>query len=466
MSSPARRSGLTPPSLMSAVQGDWSQPPPTWWHASGGPPPVQVDPLTGDIDVDIVIIGAGFTGLSAALHLARDHGAEVRVLEAGPIGWGASGRNGGFCCLGGAHRSLGWICRRFGEANARAWHAAQVAAVELVAELAQRHRIDLRRAGEGEYVVAHTPRHIRRLDQQRAEIKAIVGADWPLLTAEELRARGIALKEAFAALHVMPGFGLHPLRYLRGLARAATEYGARIHERTPVVEWRREGRLHRLITPQGSVWAERVLFATNAYTPERLAPELEGRVLPVLSAILVTRPLTVSEREAQGWTQPAMVSDTRDLLFYMRLLPDHRLLFGARGGLRADPAAFAARITWMEARMRERFPAWSHVNIEHAWFGHVALARDRLPHLAPLPGVSGAWFAGCYHGSGVALATWLGRAAACRILGRATEGPLPEFIGRPPPRFPLPGLRPLWLRAAYGWYRLRELLAPNHFHKS
>jgi len=459
MSSPARRSGPTPPPRRhDASHDDRSRPPATWWHASGGPPPVQVDPLAGDIDVGIAIVGGGFTGLSAALHLARDHDADVRVLEAGPIGWGASGRNGGFCCLGGAHRSLAWICRRFGETEARAWHDAQVAAVELVADLAGRHRIDLRRAGDGEYVVAHTPGHVRVLERQASEAKAIAGANWPLLAAGELRERGIALEEAHAALHVTPGFGLHPLRCLRGLARAATEYGARIHERTPVVEWRREGRLHRLVTPHGSVWAERVLFATNAYTPEELAPELAGRVLPVLSAILVTRPLTVSEREAQGWTLPAMVSDTRDLLFYMRLLPDHRLLFGSRGGLRTDPAAFAARIAWMEARMRERFPAWSHVTVDHAWFGHVALARDRLPHLAGVPGIPGAWFAGCYHGSGVAFATWLGRLAAFRILGRTPEGPLPGFVGRPLPRFPFPGLRPLWLRAVYGWYRLRELL--------
>ncbi|GBD43610.1 Gamma-glutamylputrescine oxidoreductase [bacterium HR40] len=459
MSSPVRAAGPPPAShLYHADHYDWSRAPATFWHASGGPPPVAVDPLQGDVDAEVAIVGGGLTGLSAALHLARDHGIEARVLEAGPLGWGASGRNAGFCGPGGARRSLGWIARRFGSEAARQWYQLQVHAVELVRDLALRHRIDLRAAGEGEYVVAHTPRHIRMLERAAEEARAIAAAEWPLLSPAELRERGIALAEAYAALHLQPAFGLHPLRYLRGLARASIEYGARVHERTPVIEWRREGRLHRLVTPSGTVWAERVLFATDAYTPETLARELEGRTLPVLSAILVTRPLTVSEREAQGFLVPALVSDTRELLFYMRLLPDQRLLFGARGGLRADPASFLRRRAWLEARMRERFPAWRHVSVEYAWWGLVALARDGLPHLGPLPGLAGAWLAGCWHGSGVALATLAGRLAAFRLAGRTPDWPLPPFLAQVPPRFPLPGARPVILRLLYGCHLLGERL--------
>lgn len=457
MSSLARTREPPPASrLYDATHYDWGRAPDTYWHATGGPPPVEVDPLTGSVDVEVAIVGGGFTGLSAALHLAREHDIHARVIEAGPIGWGASGRNGGFCSPGGARLGLGRICRRFGEAQARTWHGVQTAAVELVREIARRHRIDLRQAGDGEWIVAHTPRRVRDLERERAEVRAIAGADWPLVDADELRRRGVVLGEAHAGLLVRPAFGLHPLRYLRGLARAAVEHGARVHERTPLIEWTREGRLHRLRTPRGSIWAERVLFATNAYTPEELLPQLAGRTLPVLSSILVTRPLTVSEREAQGWTMPALVSDTRDLLFYMRLLPDHRLLFGARGGLRADRRAFATRLAWMEERLRERFPAWRHVTVEHAWWGLAALAFDRLPHLSGVPETSGAWFAGCYHGNGIALATWLGRLAAWRLAGRVPDVPVPAFLERPPPRFPLPGLRLAFLRALYGLYLLRE----------
>ncbi len=435
---------------------DRRRPPLTYWHRRGGPLPVAVDPLAGDAAADVAIIGGGFTGLSAALHLARDHGLSVRVLEAGVIGWGASGRNGGFCCMGGDGRGWRGVWRRFGEAEARAWFAAQKAAIGMVAELAGRHRLDLQRCGEGELIVAHRPRRREALEREAREVAELFGESWEVLEPGELREQGVHLEENHGALVIPHGFGLHPLRYLRGLARAAVEQGARVHERSPVVAWETDGRRHRLHTATGTVRAARVLVATNGYTPENLVPELAGRVLPVLSCILVTRPLTLSERTAQGWTVPALVSDTRRLLFYMRLLPDHRLLFGARGGISGAPEAFERRVARLRQSFAARFPAWRHVTVDHAWWGFACLSRDRLPHLAPVPERPGAWLALAYHGNGVAMGSWLGAAAAARLAGRGFEGPLPAFLSRPLPRFPLPFLRPLYLAAAYAWYGFRD----------
>ncbi len=435
---------------------DPGRPPATYWHRRGGPLPVGVDPLSGDVGTDVAIVGGGVTGLSAALHLARDHGLSVRVLEAGAIGWGASGRNGGFCCLGGGGRGWREIWRRFGEAEARSWFAAQKEAVGLVADLARRHRIDLQRCGEGELLIAHRPGRRAELEAEALEVAELFGETWEILEPEELAEQGVRLEENHGALVIPYGFGLHPLRYLRGLARAAVEQGARVHERSPVVAWESDGRFHRLHTEAGTVRAARVLIATNGYTPETLLPELAGRPLPVPSCILVTRPLTLSERTAQGWTVPALLSDTRRLLFYMRLLPDDRLLFGARGGIAGTPEAFARRVAWMRQRLGERFPAWRHVTVDHAWWGYACLSRDRLPHLAEVSGRSGAWLALAYHGNGVAMGSWFGAAAAARLAGRGFDGPLPAFLSRPLPRFPLPRLRSAYLAAAYAWYGLRD----------
>jgi glycine/D-amino acid oxidase-like deaminating enzyme len=151
-----------------------------------------------------------------------------------------------------------------------------------------------------------------------------------------------------------------------------------------------------------------------------------------------------------------MIADSRKLLFYIRLLRDGRLLFGARGGLDASPEAFRNRKTWMERRLGEKFPAWRSVPIEFAWWGLVCLARDLLPHLGWLDEgrtTLGAW---AYHGGGVAFATMFGRAAAARLAGRAPDPPLPEFLLGAPPRFPAPGLRLQALRAAYLGYGLQD----------
>ena len=155
------------------------------------------------------------------------------------------------------------------------------------------------------------------------------------------------------------------------------------------------------MTPRGTVTAERVLFATNGYTPEGLDPALHGRLLPALSSILVTRPLTDAEQAAQGWTRPALIADSRNLLFYIRLLRDGRLLFGARGGTDASPAAFAAAQAWMERRLGEKFPAWRGVEIDFAWWGSSASPGTCCPiwagsttertTLAASPTMAAAW---------------------------------------------------------------------------
>ena len=200
--------------------------------------------------------------------------------------------------------------------------------------------------------------------------------------------------------------------------------------------------------------ARQVLVATNGYPPERLDPMLAGRIVPALSSILVTRPLEPAELETQGWREPALIADSRKLLFYIRLLRDRRLLFGSRGGTDASPAAFPQRTAWMRRRLAEKFPAWSEIDIDYAWWGCVALARDLLPHLGWLDEGSRVLAAMAYHGGGVAFSTMLGRAAAAVLAGAESDPPLPAFVRTPPPRFPLPAARIWALRAAYVGYRM------------
>ena len=203
-----------------------------------------------------------------------------------------------------------------------------------------------------------------------------------------------------------------------------------------MLAWERTGAGHRLRTPTGTVTAERVVVATNGYTPEDLDPALAARTLPALSSILVTRPLTPAEQAAHRWTRPALLADSRDLLFYIRLLRDGRLLFGARGGTDASPAAFEGRVRWMRKRLAEKFPAWRDVGIDHAWWGLVCLARDLAPHLGWLDPERRTLAALAYHGGGVA---FLDHARPRRGRGPGRQGARPAPAGlRPYPAAALP----------------------------
>ncbi|WP_333834616.1 NAD(P)/FAD-dependent oxidoreductase [Rubrimonas sp.] len=413
-----------------------------WAATAGGAPDRPA--LAGAAEADVVVIGAGFTGLSAALHLA-EAGRRVVVLEAGGIGWGASGRNGGQVNPG-LKADPAETEARHGPDLGRRMAAAAAAGADLVFDLIDRHGIacDARRCGW--LRAAATARGLDALRetgrQQRARGGAVDDLD------AEGMARMIGRRAYLGGLIDRRGGVLHPLNYALGLAAAAERAGARLHGASRATALTSDADTVTVTTAAGSVTARRALICTNAYTADFAAP-LGRTVLPVTSVQVATEPLSDN---VAGSILPGGqgVSDTRRLLLYFRKDAAGRFVIGGRGAL--GDAGVARRQLGLRQQAERLFPQLRGAGWRHAWGGDVAITRDHLPGLHRLaPNV----MAGLgYNGRGVAMATVMGRILADWADGRP-EAAL-DFPVTPVRPIPLHRFRRLGVGATVALFRILD----------
>jgi glycine/D-amino acid oxidase-like deaminating enzyme len=405
----------------------------------------DVPAATPPRSADYVVVGAGYAGVSCARELARA-GRSVVVLDANAVGWGASSRNGGMVIpelkMGPAalERAFGPLGRRmYNEVNDAFDHVEGLITVESI-------DCDYRRTGQ--LYLAHAERVVPSFVAMAREHGDELGEPVRFVPREALGDE-IGSTAYAAGLVIERTGGLHPARFHAGLVGVALVAGASVHPTTPATAIERRGGGRgglRVTTRRGTVDAAGVVVCTNAYA-DGLVPELRRRVLPVGSFIIATE---VLEPDLARSVSPRgrMLVDSKNFLFYWRLTPDRRLLFGGRRSLASSTIPQAR--DFLYGSMLRVHPQLAGTRVDRAWGGNVAVTLDRLPHVGR---IDGAWYVTGCNGSGVALNPWLGARMARHLLGEATLPSFAELRHRP---IPLHRGRAAYLPLVGLWFRWQD----------
>jgi glycine/D-amino acid oxidase-like deaminating enzyme len=438
---------------------------PTYWVASAGTPPLDDGPVQQDMDVDVVIIGSGSTGISTALYLAQEHGIQAHVLEANQSAWGCSSRSGGQGQnASGRLTRTQWI-ERYGMDTAKALDKEIRTGFENFKHLTT--QIDCEAHDGGHLYLAHRPEKLAAL---RAEVKVrreVFGYDTRMLSAEEVRRDYCDEREQAGAMLESEGVGIHPLKFTFGLIHKARALGVRIHPSSPVQGWKTINGVHHLQTPGGVVRAKRVAVCTGGYTGQGLMPRLKNKIMPILSNSVVTRPLTFREMEATNFRSHTFLTDTRTLRFYYRLLKGNRLQIGSRSAIAGAHAQDPEHLNLLTDAIARKFPPLAGIQIDYSWWGWVDVSHDMMPRITQPDPAQNVWYALGYGGNGVSFSSWAGKRLAERVAGQdagkevfklpiySSELEYPNAFGvvRSPALAPF---RRVGQRMLYKWYWLRD----------
>jgi glycine/D-amino acid oxidase-like deaminating enzyme len=402
--------------------------------------------------VDVAVIGAGFTGLSAARTLAKK-GARVAVLESETIGWGASSRNGGMV-LTGMKLGVGKLKSMYGQERTKRMYAASLASIDCVEQIVREEGIDCNFWRCGHLEVACKQKHFADYTRQAEIIEVEFNHKLRVVQRNELAAE-IGSAIYYGGMVDEISAGCNPAQYVAGLARAAMNAGAQVVEHTRVNSIERDSRQGELgwkiLTSRGSLWAHEVFVGTSGYTGTA-TPELQKKIIPIGSFIIATEVLPKALAHELS-PRNRMIYDSKNYLYYYRLTPDGRMLFGGRAAFFPENDQTIRRSAGLLRRgMIGVYPQLRDARVEYVWGGTLDFAFDIMPHAGQMDGV---YYAVGYAGHGVAMATYQGQKIAEMMAGDKPENP---FVGIPFPGAPL-GLyngKPWFLPLAGAWYKLLD----------
>ena len=404
---------------------------------------VEYPALDGTHDAAVCIIGGGFAGLATTMALAERGVTDIVLLESERIGFGASGRNGGFV-FGGFSLGEGSIIDTVGADDAKKLYHMTLAAVEQIRRRIHQYGIECELKEEGVYL-ANWFDNERILDDRQRFMAERMGVEWERVSRAKL-AEKMDTQRYFGALFEPGAFHFQPLKYAQGLARVLAAKGVRVHEASRVTTIAPDGQGWRIATAGGAVRARDVVVCCGGYI-EKLYPRLGGAVLPIATYVMVTEPL--GERLHGAMRTGAAVYDTRFAFDYYRPLADTRLLWGGRISTLERSGAAVARLLYGD--MLKVYPQLAGTRVDYAWSGMMSYGRHKMPQLGRLP--EGIWYGMGFGGHGVAPTTLAGDVLAAAIAGEGAD--LARFAswGLPSTGGPA-GL--LGAQMAYWYYELRD----------
>jgi glycine/D-amino acid oxidase-like deaminating enzyme len=403
---------------------------------------------------DVAVVGGGFTGLSAARTLAK-RGVQVAVLEAETLGWGASSRNGGMV-LTGMKLPVSTLLKRYGPEVVRRMYAASLASIDCVEQIVREENIDCNFARGGHLEVACKQPHFESYKESAALIKREFNHSLRIIPKGELRAE-IGSDIYYGGLVDEVSAGVNPARYVAGLALAAQRAGARLYDRTRVatIEQRTANGARRfwVRTSRGTLTAREVILASGAYTTD-VAPSLRRKIIPIGSYIIATEVLP-NDLAHELSPRNRMIFDSKHFLYYYRLTPDRRMLFGGRAAFFPENENTVRRSAEILRRgMIEVYPQLRGTKVEFVWGGTLDFAFDVMPHAGQLDGM---YYAVGFAGHGVAAATWHGTKLAGLICGDPNDIPFDGLPFRDAP-FGLRSGRTWALPLAGAYYKVLDWL--------
>ncbi len=429
---------------------------PTYWIGTAGAPPEDDGPIDSDADADVVIVGSGYTGLSCAIHLARDYGIKATVLEANTVAWGCSTRNGGQAQISsGRLKRSEWI-KRWGVDVAKKMHVEVCEAFDLFRDLIGSGEFDCDPQDGGHFYIAHKPGVMPRLEQESALLNETFGYGSRVMGRDELHERYVKDEEAAGAMHEPDGISIHAAKLAFGYQALARKLGAKVHPGSPVMGWKIKNNAHYLTTPGGTVKARAVALATAGYTPPGLDTHTRHRLMPILSNSVVTRTLTDEETEACGFQTNSPLTDTRTLRHYYRHLPDGRVQIGGRSAITGRDAENPRHLELLRTALGRKFPALENIDLDYSWWGWVDVSHDMMPRIfQPDPNQS-IYYAMGYGGNGVMYSAQAGRRMAQMVAGKGQGLDLPIFTSALPSHGILTPFRRMGQRFMYLWYYMKD----------